>query len=91
MNEAAKVLQTESSVNLNYIEDRRDFDLKVTSGQWDQVLEEMFQLNLPQSILSDVHEQVKFIFLLFIYFVINIYRFLMKCWKLTNWKLHVPF
>ena len=91
MNEAAKVLQTESSVNLNYIEDRRDFDLKVTSGQWDQVLEEMSQLNLPQSILSDVHEQVKFIFLLFIYFVINIYRFLMKCWKLTNWKLHVPF
>ena len=79
MNEAAKVLQTESSVNLNYIEDRRDFDLKVTSGQWDQVLEEMSQLNLPQSILSDVHEQVKFIFLLFIYFVINIYRFLMKC------------
>lgn len=58
LNESAKLLQTESNVNLNYIEDRRDFTSKIISGQWDQVLEEISQLNLPQNILAEVHEQV---------------------------------
>ncbi len=58
LNETAKSLQFESNVSLNYIEDRRDFASKVTSGQWDQVLDEVTQLNLPQNILAEVHEQV---------------------------------
>ena len=58
MNETAKQLQKESNVSLNYIEDRTEFALKVTSGRWDEVLEEISQLNLPENILIEVHEQV---------------------------------
>ena len=58
LNDTAKCLQTESKVNLNYIEDRREFSAKVTSGRWDEVLEEISQLNLPETISIEVHEQV---------------------------------
>lgn len=78
LNESAKQLQIESSVNLNYIEDRRGFSLKVTSGQWDQVLEEIIQLNLPENILTDIHEQVRNLFLFLVIYLFS-QRFLTKC------------
>lgn len=58
LNETAKCLQSETKVNLDYIEDRNDFKLKVTTGKWDQVLEDLSQLNLSLNTLSEVHEQV---------------------------------
>lgn len=70
MNETAKSLQLESSVNLNYIEDRIDFASKVTTGRWDQVLEELSQLNLPHNVLADVHEQVTKNTRLYFYFIL---------------------
>ena len=59
MNETVKCLQKESNVILNYIEDKTDFASKIDSGRWDEVLEELSQLNLPITILFEVHEQVK--------------------------------
>ena len=59
MNETVKCLQKESNVILNYIEDKTDFASKIDSGRWDEVLEELSQLNLPITILVEVHEQVK--------------------------------
>lgn len=59
LNETVKCLQKESNVILNYIEDKIDFASKVDSGRWDEVLEELSKLNLPISILVEVHEQVK--------------------------------
>lgn len=58
LNDTAKCLQSESKVNLNYIEDRREFSTKVTSGRWDEVLEEISQLSLSEAILIEIHEQV---------------------------------
>lgn len=58
LKESAQCLQNESSVILNYIEDKTDFASKVDSGKWDELLEELSQLNLPKSILIEVHEQV---------------------------------
>lgn len=57
-NETAKYLQKESNVILNYIESKTDFASKLNLGRWDEVLEELSQLNLPPSILVEVHEQV---------------------------------
>jgi len=59
LNETVKCLQKESNVILNYIEDKTDFASKIDSGRWDEVLEELSQLNLPITILVEVHEQVK--------------------------------
>jgi hypothetical protein len=59
LNDTAKCLHNESSVILNYIEDKTYFASKVDSGRWDEVLEELSQLNLPLEILFEVHEQVK--------------------------------
>lgn len=58
LSETAKYLQRESNVALNYIEDKTEFANKIDSGRWDEVLEEISQLNLPSTILVEVHEQV---------------------------------
>ena len=59
LNDTAKLLQKESNLNLNYIEDRREFYMKVTSGRWDEVLQEISKLNIPENVLIQLQEQVK--------------------------------
>ena len=58
LNESARILQSESQINLNFIDNRRDFAEKVTAGRWDEVLEEISQLTLNLNLLSEIHEQV---------------------------------
>lgn len=70
-------MQTESKVNLNYIEDRRDFCLKVTNGRWDEVLEEISQLNLPENDVVDIHEQVNTALCISLSY--NLLRYFTKC------------
>ena len=72
LNETAKCLQSETKVNLDYIEDRVDFKSKVITGKWDQVLEDLSQLNLSLNTLSEVHEQVNICFKCVL---VNIYLF----------------
>ena len=67
LNETSKCLQLESKVNLNYIEDRREFSLKVSSGRWDEVLGSIAQLNLPETVLIELHEQVSKTFNIYLY------------------------
>ena len=35
-----------------------EFSTKVTSGRWDEVLEEISRLSLSEAILIEIHEQV---------------------------------
>lgn len=58
LNETAQCLQRESKITLDYIENRTEFERKVKSGCWDEVLDELHLLNLPYDILIQVHEQV---------------------------------
>ena len=58
MNETARVLQKESGVGMNYIEDRPGFASKMDQGRWDQILEQITLFDLPETLLTEIHEQV---------------------------------